>query len=179
MTTKDEANTALLYGVTGSGKTEVFLARDQRSAGIRPRRNRHGAGNFPHAATIERFHRYFGGRVAVLHSGLSMSERMDEWKRIRDGKADIVVGTRSAVFAPLAKIGLIVMDEEQESSYKSEKSPRFHARDVARVRAAPIINACCCSLRPRRVSRAFTGPGRGNTACWLCAPVMARQSCRT
>ncbi|WP_066453000.1 replication restart helicase PriA [Anaerotruncus rubiinfantis] len=136
MTTKDEANTALLYGVTGSGKTEVFLRAIKEVL-------ESGRGVIvmvPEISltpqTIERFHRYFGGRVAVLHSGLSMSERMDEWKRIRDGKADIVVGTRSAVFAPLAKIGLIVMDEEQESSYKSEKSPRFHARDVARVRAA-------------------------------------------
>ena len=85
---------------------------------------------------IERFHRYFGDRVAVLHSGLTMGERMDEWKRIRDGGAQIVVGTRSAVFAPLARIGMIVMDEEQEATYKSEMSPRYHARDVARVRAA-------------------------------------------
>jgi len=72
--------------------------------------------------------------VAVLHSGLSLGERMDEWRRVKDGGADIVVGTRSAVFAPLKNIGLIVIDEEQEHSYKSDKSPRFHARDIARAR---------------------------------------------
>ena len=86
--------------------------------------------------TVGRFRRHFGSRVAVLHSGLSMTERLDEWKRIRDGGAQIVVGTRSAVFAPVRDLGLIVMDEEQESTYKSEQSPRYHARDVARRRAA-------------------------------------------
>ncbi|MBC8585721.1 replication restart helicase PriA [Youxingia wuxianensis] len=133
---EEKANAALLYGVTGSGKTEVFLqVIDHVLQG--------GRGVIvmvPEISltpqTIERFHRYFGKRVAVLHSALSMSERMDEWKRIKNGDADIVVGTRSAVFAPLSDIGLIIMDEEQESTYKSEKSPRFHARDVARVRAA-------------------------------------------
>lgn len=127
---------ALLYGVTGSGKTEVFLRTIQHLLGS-------GRGVIvmvPEISLtpqmIERFHRYFGDRVAVLHSGLTMGERMDEWKRIRDGGAQIVVGTRSAVFAPLARIGMIVMDEEQEATYKSEMSPRYHARDVARVRAA-------------------------------------------
>lgn len=131
-----EAATALLYGVTGSGKTEVFLRtiRHVLDSG------RGAIVMVPEIAltpqTIARFHRYFGQGVAVLHSGLSMSERMDEWKRIRDGNARIVVGTRSAVFAPMENIGLIILDEEQESSYKSEKSPRYHARDVALVRAA-------------------------------------------
>ncbi|MEM1484963.1 primosomal protein N' [Oscillospiraceae bacterium PP1C4] len=127
--------TALLYGVTGSGKTEVFLRTIRRVLDS-------GRGVIvmvPEISltpqTIERFHCYFGGRVAVLHSGLTMSERMDEWKRIKNGGADIVVGTRSAVFAPLQSIGLIVIDEEQESTYKSEQSPRYHTRDVARVRA--------------------------------------------
>lgn len=131
-----EARTALLYGVTGSGKTEVFL-----------RTIRHvldgGRGVImmvPEISLtpqmIDRFRRYFGGRVAVLHSGLSMTERLDEWKRIKNGGASIVVGTRSAVFAPMENIGLIVIDEEQEGTYKSEMSPRYHARDVARFRAA-------------------------------------------
>lgn len=128
--------TVLLYGVTGSGKTEVFLRairhvlKDGRGVIVM----------VPEIAltpqTIDRFHRYFGGTVAVLHSGLTMSERMDEWKRIKNGDAQIVIGTRSAVFAPLQKIGLIVIDEEQETTYKSEQSPRYHARDVARVRVA-------------------------------------------
>lgn len=131
-----EAKAALLHGVTGSGKTEVFLRviRHVLETGksvivmvpeisLTPQ-------------TIARFHRYFGMDVAVMHSGLSMSERMDEWKRVKRGGAKIVVGTRSAVFAPVEKLGLIVMDEEQEGTYKSEKAPRYHARDVARVRAA-------------------------------------------
>ena len=78
----------------------------------------------------------YGSRVAVLHSALSMGERMDEWKRIKRGDAQIVVGTRSAVFAPCSRLGLIVMDEEQEHTYKSESSPRYHAREVAKFRCA-------------------------------------------
>ena len=127
---------ALLYGVTGSGKTEVFLrVLDHVLQG-----GRGAIVLVPEISltpqTVERFHRYFGQQVAVLHSGLSMSQRMDEWKRIKNGDARIVVGTRSAVFAPVGRLGLIVMDEEQEGSYKSEKAPRYHARDVARWRAA-------------------------------------------
>ena len=128
--------TALLYGVTGSGKTEVFLRAIRHVLAS-------GRGVIvmvPEISltpqTVDRFRRHFGSRVAVLHSGLSMTERLDEWKRIRDGGAQIVVGTRSAVFAPVRDLGLIVMDEEQESTYKSEQSPRYHARDVARRRAA-------------------------------------------
>ncbi len=131
-----QAQAALLYGVTGSGKTEVFLHTIGHVLG----QGRGVIVMVPEISltpqTIERFRASFGMQVAVLHSGLSMGERMDEWKRIRDGKAKIVVGTRSSVFAPLENIGMIVMDEEQESSYKSEMSPRYHARDVARVRAA-------------------------------------------
>ena len=78
----------------------------------------------------------YGRRVAVLHSGLAIGERMDEWKRIKRGDARIVVGTRSAVFAPCDNLGLIVMDEEQEHTYKSESNPRYHARDIARFRCA-------------------------------------------
>lgn len=131
-----EAKGALLYGVTGSGKTEVFLRVIRHVLD----RGRGAIVLVPEISltpqTAARFRRYFGEDVAVLHSGLSMSERMDEWKRIKNGKARIAVGTRSAVFAPVEHLGLIVMDEEQESSYKSEKSPRYHARDVARMRAA-------------------------------------------
>jgi primosomal protein N' (replication factor Y) len=128
------AKPALLYGVTGSGKTEVFLrliahVLDSGKGAI---------ALVPEisltAQALEGFHRRFGKRVAVLHSGLSLGERADEWKRIREGGADIVVGTRSAVFAPVRGLGLIVMDEEQERSYKSDKTPRFHARDIALAR---------------------------------------------
>ena len=88
----------------------------------------------PQAVAI--FRRRYGNRVAVFHSRLSLGERLDEWKRVKNGLAQIVIGTRSAIFAPFEKISLIVMDEEQEHTYKSESSPRFHARDVARFRAA-------------------------------------------
>ncbi|MCI8497554.1 MAG: primosomal protein N' [Clostridiales bacterium] len=128
--------TALLYGVTGSGKTQVFLklvdevVRDGRSVIVM----------VPEISltpqTLELFYARYGDRVAVMHSGLSLGERLDEWKRVRQGKASIIVGTRSAVFAPCERLGLIVMDEEQEHTYKSESSPRFHARDAARFRCA-------------------------------------------
>ena len=126
--------TALLFGVTGSGKTAVFLALIQfvLQAG------RDVIVMVPEIAltpqVIHLFQRRFGDAVAVFHSGLSIGERMDEWKRVKKGKARIAIGTRSAVFAPMERLGLIVMDEEQEYTYKSEASPRFHARDVARFR---------------------------------------------
>jgi primosomal protein N' (replication factor Y) len=126
---------SLLYGVTGSGKTQVFVRLAQAVAAS-------GRGVLvlvPEISltpqTIARFRACFGERVAVIHSALSMGERLDEYKRIRRGEAQVVVGTRSAVFAPMEKLGLLIIDEEQEPSYKSEKTPRFHARDVAKWRA--------------------------------------------
>lgn len=125
---------SLLYGVTGSGKTQVFLHLIDHVLA----QGRQVIVMVPEIAltpqTIEGFHRRYGARTAVLHSSLTMAQRMDEWRRIREGGADIVVGTRSAVFAPLGNLGLIVLDEEQEHTYKSESSPRFHAREVARFR---------------------------------------------
>lgn len=130
------AGPALLYGVTGSGKTLVYMELIRRVLS----EGRRAIVLVPEISltpqVIERFHRAFGARVAVIHSGLSMSERLDEWKRIRDGGADLVVGTRSAVFAPAEKIGLIVVDEEQEHTYKSEASPRYDAREIAAYRCA-------------------------------------------
>lgn len=129
-----DGKTALLYGVTGSGKTQVFLhlCKEVASTG------RSAIVLVPEISltpqTIEKFHSAFGERVAVLHSALSLSERLDEWKRISRGMVDVVVGTRSAVFAPIPNLGLIVIDEEQEHTYKSDKSPRFDAREAARVR---------------------------------------------
>lgn len=126
----------LLHGVTGSGKTSVFeklisdTVRMKRQAmllvpeiGLTPQ-------------VLRRFRALFGERVAVIHSGLSMGQRLDEYKRIKRGDADIVIGTRSAVFAPLDNIGLIIIDEEGERSYKSETSPRYSTHDVARQRCA-------------------------------------------
>ncbi len=128
--------TALLYGVTGSGKTQVFLQLIQKVLD----QGRQVIVMVPEISltpqTVEVFQKRFGRRVAVMHSGLSMGERADEYKRIRSGGADVVIGTRSAVFAPLQNIGLIVMDEEQERCYQSELSPKFHARDVAKWRCA-------------------------------------------
>ena len=128
--------TALLHGVTGSGKTQVFLQLIQHVLD----QGRQVIVMVPEISltpqTVEVFQRRFGRRVAVMHSGLTMGERTDEYKRIRSGDADVVIGTRSSVFAPLDNIGLIVIDEEQEKCYQSELSPKFHARDVAKWRCA-------------------------------------------
>jgi len=127
---------SLLYGVTGSGKTSVFMRLidevkdDGRGIIVM----------VPEISltpqTIAIFHQRYGRSVAVFHSGLSLAERLDEWKRVNNGEALIAVGTRSAVFAPFQNLGLIIMDEEQEYTYKSESSPRYHARDVAKFRCA-------------------------------------------
>ena len=126
---------ALLHGVTGSGKTLVYISLIRHCL----RQGKQAIVLVPEIALtpqlLQLLYNYFGDRVAVLHSGLGTGERYDEWKRIRTGRADVVVGTRSAIFAPLEKLGLIVIDEEQENSYKSEQSPRYHARDVAKFRA--------------------------------------------
>ena len=126
--------TALLYGVTGSGKTEVYLRCIEACL-------QQGKGAIvlvPEIAltpqTVGRFAARFGDRIAVLHSRLSAGERFDEWRRIRLGKAPIVIGARSAVFAPVEDLGLVIIDEEHESSYQSEITPRYHALDIARRR---------------------------------------------
>ena len=125
----------LLYGVTGSGKTAVYIAAMQRALaagksalllvpeiGLTP-------GTAMHMVAA------FGGEVALLHSQLTPDERAEQWHRIRRGEARVVIGTRSAVFAPLAELGLIVVDEEHDGSYKQEETPRYHGRDVAVMRA--------------------------------------------
>jgi primosomal protein N' (replication factor Y) len=126
---------ALLHGVTGSGKTEIYLrlARAVRDAGRGVLLMVPEIALTPAAAAI--FRAAFGQRVAIQHSGLSDGERYDQWQRIRRGEVDVVVGTRSAIFTPLANLGLIVVDEEHDGSYKQEESPRYHGRDVAVVRA--------------------------------------------
>jgi len=121
----------LLHGVTGSGKTEIYL----RALAEVLDRGGQGIVLVPEIAltpqTIRRFAARFPRRLAVLHSRLSEGERYDEWRRIREGLADIVVGPRSAIFAPLPRLRLIVMDEEHEWTYKQQDTPRYHARDVA------------------------------------------------
>lgn len=129
-----KASAALLYGVTGSGKTAVYiqLIRDTLSMG------KQALVLVPEIALTPQlmatFYSHFGERVAVLHSSLTVAQRYDEWKRIREGLVDVAVGTRSAVFAPLDRLGLLVLDEEQEDTYQSENAPRYHARDVAKFR---------------------------------------------
>jgi hypothetical protein len=130
----DKASVSLLYGVTGSGKTSVFMKLIEKCFND----NKGTILMVPEIALtpqlIKIFTSRFGDNVAVFHSGLSIGERLDEYKRVSRGDAKIVLGTRSAVFAPLKNIGLIVMDEEQESSYKSEQTPRYNARDIAKFR---------------------------------------------
>src|SRR5918993_1935161 len=126
--------TVLLHGVTGSGKTELYLRLAER---VRAR----GRGVLvlvpeialtPQVAAL--FRARFGSGVAIQHSGLSDGERHDQWHRIRRGEVDVVIGTRSAIFAPLARPGLIIVDEEHDTSYKQEETPRYHGRDVAVMR---------------------------------------------
>jgi len=128
------AGTLLLYGVTGSGKTEVYL----QAIGHVLEHDQGAIVLVPEIAltpqTVQRFAARFGQRVAVLHSALSDGERFDEWHRIRNGEARVVVGPRSAIFAPVRDLGIIIVDEEHEPSYKQDETPRYHARDVAVMR---------------------------------------------
>ncbi len=121
----------LLHGVTGSGKTELYLRALARTLAL----GRQAIVLVPEIAltpqTIRRFAMRFPGRVTTLHSGLSRGERYDQWRRVRAGQVDVVIGPRSALFAPLPRLGLIVLDEEHETSYKESRPPCYHARDAA------------------------------------------------
>ena len=151
----------LLHGVTSSGKTEVYLRLLREVLG----RGRQAIVLVPEIAltpqAIQRFAGRFPGRVGVLHSGLSSGEHYDEWRRIRDGEADVVVGSRSALFAPVPRLGAIVVDEEHEWSYKQDNAPRYHARDVAvklgELAGAPVVLG---SATPDVVSYARAREGR-------------------
>ena len=132
---RDSCAVSLLYGITGSGKTSVFFKLIETAVSD-------GRGVIvmvPEIALTPQllavFKAHFGDKVAVFHSALSLGERMDEYKRVKRGLAKIAIGTRSAIFAPFDDLGLIIMDEEQEHTYKSESKPRFHARDLALFRA--------------------------------------------
>ena len=160
----EEARPFLLHGVTGSGKTEVYLRALEHTIALGNR----GIVLVPEIAltpqTVGRFKERLPGRVAVLHSGLSLRDQYDEWSHIRDGRFDVVIGPRRAIFAPLDNIGLVVVDEEQEWSYKQdERAPRYHGRDVAvelarRAGAVAILG----SATPDLVSMA-AAMGRGAT----------------
>ena len=140
---EDQHEVFLLYGVTGSGKTEVYL---QAIASVLEK-GEEAIMLVPEISltpqTVKRFKERFGEQVAVMHSGLSIGEKYDEWRKIYRKEVKVVVGARSAIFAPFENLGLIIMDEEHESSYKQEENPRYHARDVAIERAklhsCPVI----------------------------------------
>lgn len=131
-----ENRVSLLFGVTGSGKTQVYLKlidhmlnNDKRVIVMVPEISLT-------PQTISIFRKRYGNKIAVFHSALSIGQRMDEWKRVKNGEVDIVIGTRSAVFAPVDNLGLVIIDEEQEHTYKSEQTPRYNAQDVAKFRCA-------------------------------------------
>ena len=155
-----ENNTYLLHGVTGSGKTEVYMHCMQEIL----KRDKTGIMLVPEISltpqVLSNFRARFGGDVALLHSGLSAGERFDEWKRILFGEAKIVIGARSAIFAPLKNIGLIVIDEEHDNSYNSDSNPRYSTIEVAKERAR-LANASLVlgSATPSLVSyhNAMTG----------------------
>lgn len=131
----EKANCALLRGVTGSGKTSVFIKLIEYAIKI----EKTAILLIPEISltpqTMENFIALFGNDVAIIHSNLSLGQRLDEYKRIENGGVKIVIGTRSAIFAPLSNIGIIIIDEEGEHTYKSERSPRYHAREAAKQRA--------------------------------------------
>lgn len=133
---KGEGGVSLLYGVTGSGKTSVYLKLIDEVLS----QGKNVIAMVPEIAltpqTLNLFHKRYGAKTAVFHSALSVGQRADEWKRVKNGEAKIVIGTRSAIFAPFDNIGLIIIDEEQEHTYKSEQTPRYNAKDVARFRCA-------------------------------------------
>lgn len=136
MIDSEKPEAALLYGITGSGKTSVMLSSIDYTL-------TKGLGVIilvPEIAltpqTLGIFCSRYGDRVAIIHSGLSQGERIDAYSMIKSGKADVVIGTRSAVFAPVKNLGMIIIDEEQEHTYKSDQNPKYHARDVARFRCA-------------------------------------------
>ncbi len=133
---KGEGGASLLFGVTGSGKTQVYLKLIDYMVSV----GKQVIVMVPEIAltpqTIQIFRRRYGNKTAVIHSALSAGQRTDEWKRIKNGEVQIVIGTRSAVFAPFDNLGLIIVDEEQEHTYKSEKSPRYSAKEVALFRSS-------------------------------------------
>ncbi len=157
----EKAGAALLFGVTGSGKTTIYirLIDEQRKKG------RSSMLLVPEIALtpqmLRTFTAHFGDEIAVLHSSLSAGERYDEWRRIKTGEAKVVIGTRSAVFAPAENLGIVIIDEEQEDTYKSENAPRYHARDVAKYRCAQDKALLLLgSATPDVESRYFAGIGR-------------------
>ena len=158
-----ESQTFLLQGVTGSGKTEVYLQVIDRVLKM----GKTAIMLVPEISLTpqmtNRFISRFGQQVAILHSGLSEGEKYDEWRKIETGNAQVVVGARSAIFAPLTNLGVIIIDEEHEATYKQDSNPRYHARDVAKLRAdynraTLVLGSATPSLETRaRASRGVYG----------------------
>lgn len=163
----DKGEAALLYGVTGSGKTSVFLSLVDKVM-------EQGKGAIimvPEISltpqTVAIFGDRYGKKVALFHSAMSLGQRMDEWKRVSRGEPTLAIGTRSAIFAPVKDLALIIIDEEQEHTYKSEKSPRFHARDLAKFRVA-YNNALLVLASATPSVETYTGAKLGKyTLCTL------------
>lgn len=161
LTQQEKAEAALLFGVTGSGKTTIYIHLIDNML-------RQGKGAIlmvPEIALtpqmLSTFSSHFPDTIAVLHSSLAAGERYDEWKRIRNGDARVIIGTRSAVFAPVRDLGLIILDEEQEESYKSENVPRYHARDIAKYRCSKAAALLLLgSATPDVESRYYAETGR-------------------
>ena len=163
---------SLLFGVTGSGKTTIYIHLISEVL----KRGRSAILMVPEIALtpqmLRTFSAHFGDSIAVVHSALSIGERYDEWKRIRSGAARVVIGTRSAVFAPVSDPGIIIIDEEQEDTYKSDSAPRYHARDVAKYicsnsRSLLLLGSATPDVRSRYYAEQgrysfFTLPGRYN-----------------
>lgn len=158
----------LLHGITGSGKTEIYLQTIERCL----RTGREAIVLVPEISLtpqmVERFKGRFGSQVAVLHSRLSSGERYDEWRKIRNRQVSIAIGARSAIFAPFERLGLVIMDEEHESSYKQEDSPKYHARDVSIWRArqngaAVVLGSATPSLESYAATAHRGDPTKGAT----------------
>ena len=159
----------LLDGVTGGGKTAIYVEAIAASLEA----GRPALVLVPEIAMalplVDRLRADLDARVALVHSGLGDGERADEWRRIRAGDVDIVVGTRLAVLAPLADVGVVIVDEEHDPAYKSDRTPRLQARDTA-IQLAGLAGARSCSVpRPRR-SRASAGRSTGATTGSSCRP---------
>ncbi len=167
----------LLHGVTGSGKTAIYLSamRAVLEAGRSAILLVPEIGLTP--AVAADLHQLFGDGVAILHSALSDKERAEQWHRIKRGDARMVVGTRSAVFAPLSDLALVIVDEEQDPSYKQEEMPRYHARDVAVMRAK-MANAAVVLGSATPSLESYFNARRASTSCWNCQSAWSSALCR-
>lgn len=164
---KTENRPILLNGITGSGKTSIYIKLAEKILF----EGKQAIILVPEISltsqTVQIFKNAFGDKVAVLHSGLTVAERYDEWKRCKNGEADIVVGTRSAIFAPFDNIGLIVVDEEHDKSYKSDKNPRYDARQIAILRASRTKAICLFASATPSVESSYQAQLGNYVSCYL------------